>query len=86
MGYVKWKKVKLKYRSEVEIKHLFRMHSHVMQQTHSCSLLVNSINESYQRLVSAFIVIQMNNSLMVTFDNLFLLYFSDSLGFSDRFT
>lgn len=57
--------------SEVELKHLLSMHSHVMQQAHSCSLLINSINESYQQLVSDFIVIQVNNWCMVTFDNLF---------------
>lgn len=57
--------------SEVEIKHLFSMHSQVMQQAHSCSLLINSINESYQWLISAFIVTQMSNWCMVTFDNLF---------------
>lgn len=57
--------------SKVEIKQLFNMHSHVMQQAHSFSLLINSINESYQRLVSACVVIQMNKWSMVTFESLF---------------
>lgn len=57
--------------SKVEIEQLFNMHSHVMQQAHSCSLLINSINESYQRLVSFCVVIQMNKWSMVTFDSLF---------------
>lgn len=30
--------------SKVAIQQLFNMHSHVMQQAHSCSLLLNSIN------------------------------------------
>lgn len=47
------------------------MHSHVMQQAHSCSLLINSINESYQQLVSASVVIQMDKWSMVTFDSSF---------------